>query len=129
MVSALFDTTVFIDYWRGDVAAKQLVGQMIQGHMAVHLCPITAIELWQSPRMGRKEEIEFAAFLTLMRAAPMSVDTGREVGIALRSLSRSQRRRLMADAIIATTAKQLGAAVHTRNVKDLSRFHNNVQRY
>jgi predicted nucleic acid-binding protein len=45
------------------------------------------------------------------------------------SQSRSGRRRLLGDAIIAATAASLDATVVTRNPRDFTRFYSDVQSY
>jgi len=41
VAEGLFDTCVFIDYWRGDVAAQQLVNQAVSGTLDAYFSPIT----------------------------------------------------------------------------------------
>jgi predicted nucleic acid-binding protein len=129
MADSLFDTTIFIDYWRGETAAQTLINDMLDGRKVVVISPITAIELWQFSGLGRREELEYAALISLMEEGALDLATATEVGSAIRAYSRSQRRRLMGDAIIAITAKRQNLTVYSRNATDILRFYSRVISY
>lgn len=129
MADALFDTTVFIDYWLGHTGAGSLISQVVGRTLNGAVSPISTIELWQFHGLGRREEVEYIALLSFLESAVLDVGLGIEVGTALRPLSRNMRRRLTADAIIALTAKRLGVPVYSGNTRDLSRFYSSVRPY
>ena len=129
-MSDLYDTCVFIDYWRGDSVALALVDSARKNPGTVFYSPLSATELWQYPRLGRQEEIEYVALTRYMlREAVLDTTAAMKAGQWLRSYSRSQRMKLAADALIAATAEQRGATVHTRNIRDFKKFYVYVKQY
>lgn len=129
MADALLDTTVFIDYWRGDTGAKAVIESIVDSLRSGSVSAMTAIELWQYPTLGRAEEIQYRALLLLLEEAELDTETAVDVGQQLRSLSKNARRRRAADAIIARTAVRRGEDVYSRNRKDLSFFGATVHSY
>lgn len=130
MPAELYDTTVFIDYWKGDPAALALIDVVRKGEASASYSPITATELWQYSGLGRREEIEFNALIRyFLTEAPLTTSAAIRAGQWLRAFSRSKRRRLCLDALLAATALERGELVRSRNAKDISLFHSNVQSY
>lgn len=125
----LYDTTVFIDYWRGDQGARALVQRARLSPNSATYSPLSAMELWQYPRLTRKEEIEYVALTLFLREAPVTTSIGRQAGQWLRGGRRHDRMRLAADALVAATAQETGDTVRTRNVADISKFYSRVQPY
>ncbi len=125
----LYDTCLFIDYWRGDPSAVSLVSSALSNPGAASYSPLTATELWQNPALSRRDEIQYQALLQFLSEVPLDGKEAMLAGQLLRPLSRSMRMRLAADALISATATMSGKTVVTRNVKDLSRFSNNVRSY
>ncbi|MFW6116441.1 MAG: PIN domain-containing protein [bacterium] len=125
----LYDTTVFIDYWRGDQGARALVERARLSPKSATYSPLSAMELWQYPRLTRKEEIEYVALTLFLREAPVTTSIGRQAGQWLRGGRRRDRMRLAADALVAATAQETGDTVRTRNVADISKFYSRVQPY
>ena len=129
MADALFDTTVFVDYRRGDTAAQALIQPILDGLSTASFSPITVAELWQGKMTDRKEELEYTALLTVMEEAPLGSNSARVAGYKLRDCSYNQKADLFADALIAATAEERGEPIYTRNYKDFARFYSNVKRY
>lgn len=129
MADALFDTTVFIDYRRGDKAAQALVKSVIDGLSTASFSPLTVAELWQAKMEDRKEELEYSALLTLMEEAPLGSSASRTAGYNLRSYGYNQKADFFADALIAATAEERGEPIYTRNYKHMAIFYSNVQKY
>jgi predicted nucleic acid-binding protein len=126
----LYDTCVFIDYWRGDTAALSLVDSVRSQPRSASYSPLSATELWLYKQLGRQEEIEFIALTrNFLQEAKLSTIAARKAGQLLRGYSRSQQRTLMADALIATTAEERGERIRTRNDKDFRKFYSNVATY
>lgn len=126
----LYDTCVFIDYWAGDSGARSLIESARKQAGVVCYSPISVTEIWQCAELGRQEEIEFVALARyILREAPLVTAAAVRAGQWLRSYSRSQRRRLTADALIAATAEAGGDTVCTRNDRDIKRFYSDVQTY
>ncbi len=128
-MSDLFDTCVFIDYWRGNNGALSLVDAAKNNPLSVSYCTLTATELWQYPKLQRQEEIEFIALISIMQEALITTAAAMKAGQWLRNYNRNQRRILAADAIIAATAEQRGDCVRTRNQKDINKFYSNTKSY
>ena len=129
-MSDLYDTCVFIDYWRGDANACALIDAVRKQPGSASYSTLSASEIWQYSRLGRQEEIEFVALTRyFIQEASLSTTAAMKAGQWLRRHSRSARMKLAADALIAATAEERGDVVRTRNCKDFQRFYNNVQIY
>jgi len=129
-MSDLYDTCVFIDYWRGDSAAFSLIDSVRSQPRSASYSPISAAELWLYKQLGRQEEIEFVALTDyFLREAKLSTTAARKAGKLLKDYSRSQQRQLMADALIAATAEERGERVRTRNDRHFRKFYSNVATY
>lgn len=129
-MSDLYDTCVFIDYWKGDAGAFSLIDYARRNPGSAYYCPISATELWQYTKLGRREEIEYIGLIRyFVKEARLDTAGAIKAGQWLRPLSRSLRMKLAADALIAATADSGGHQIRTRNVRDLKRFSSNVQTY
>jgi predicted nucleic acid-binding protein len=127
MADAYFDTTVFIDYFRGHTGAEYLVLQTLMDRRPLY-SPVSVFELWLRP-MSRQEEARHLALLRLCEEAQFDSQAAVMMASWLRIQPRSGRRRMLGDAIIAASAAIRGATIYTRNVRDLARFYPNVQSY
>jgi len=65
MADALFDTTVFIDYYNGDPGDGALFSRPIRGELIAWYSPITTLEIWVGIKTP-EEEIDYSAMLSLM---------------------------------------------------------------
>ena len=129
MTDGLFDTNVFINWWRGDQGAVRLVEAVRAEQATASYSPITATELWVYEKLGRQEEIEYIALTSLLEEAVLTRDMAVSAGSRLRDFSDNRKRELWADALIAATAQARGEKIYSRDVKDLQRFYSNVQTY
>ncbi len=130
MSDALYDTCVFIDYWRGDPAAFTLIDSVRKGQTSASYCTITAMELWQYSQLTRREEIEYVAITRyFITEAVVTGNAAILAGQWLRPYSRNRRRRLSVDALIAAAAQQRGEPIRTRNYHDIRLFYSSVQPY
>ena len=128
MTDAVFDTTVFIDLYYGHKGALELLAGVRVGRLSAAYSPLTVYELWLRP-MNRAEEIFHVSVLTMLTEVPLDAASARQVADWLRPLSRQQRQRLAADAIIAAAASSADATIYTRNPSDFTRFYPNVEAY
>lgn len=128
MADALYDTTVFIDYYRGDENARTLVGQVLDGGATASYFPLTTFEIWMGISM-HEEEIDYLGILGAFEEVPLDASMARLAATWLRTLSIRQSETLFRDALIAATATVRNEAIYTRNVRDFTRFHENVQSY
>ena len=129
MPNYLYDTTLFIDYWKGIPAALVLIDDARQGKTVASYSPISATELWQYPLLNRREEIEFFAMGLFLKEAALTTKVATRAGTWLRAYRRNQRRLLAADALIASTASERGETIITRNTRHLKKFYSNVVSY
>lgn len=143
MADYLFDTTVFIDYHRGDPEAESLVERLRQGSISASYCALTLAELWigistiLDEELKRKEEIKYEALFTLMEPAPISDEDAKLAGIligkSVGKLDENAReeflRKFLADAIIGAVASRRREVVCTRNREDFEQFAVQAQAY
>ena len=128
MADALFDTTVFIDYYRGDAGARSLLESVIGGTITASYSALTAFELWMGIS-SREEEIDYVAIMEFLEEAALSGSMARTAAGSLRGLSPGRAEALFRDALIAATAAERGETIYTRNVRDFKRLYPNVQSY
>src|SRR3989337_176850 len=103
MAEALFDTTVFIDYYRGDIQARRLIEAVRTVAMTASYSPLTSYELWIGIR-SREEEVDFLAVLRRLEEAALTSAMARQAALWLRGTDEHPREELIRDAFIAATA-------------------------
>jgi predicted nucleic acid-binding protein len=128
MTDAVFDTTVFIDAFKGHGGAIALMVAARGKRGEVGYSPVTVYELWLG-HMDRSEEFFYISALKALREIPFDSSCARAVALSLRGYTRSQRLQRASDAMIAATAASLGATIYTRNPRDFTRFYTDVQSY
>jgi len=128
MADALFDTTVFIDYYRGHEGARVVIESAVSGRMTASYSAFTVFEFWIRP-MERLEELEYLALLSLLEEAPLTRDVAQIAAMWLRGQSRISRQRLIGDALVAATAVARSEPIYTRNRRDFARFDVQVRGY
>jgi predicted nucleic acid-binding protein len=129
-MSDLYDTCVFIDYWRGDPEALVLIDAVRSQPRSASYSSLSATELWIYKHLGRQEEIEYVALTQhFLQEAQLSMAAAKKAGELLRDYRRNQQMRLMADALIAATAEERGERVRTRDERDFRKFYSNVASY
>jgi len=128
MADALFDTTVFIDCYRGDRGAEALMNSVLSGSMTASYSAVTSFELW-----GRissiQEESDYLLFLAFCDEAALTASMARQAAVMLRGQSARRAEALSRDALIAVTAAERGEPVYTHNVRGFRRFYANVRSY
>lgn len=128
MTDAVFDTTVLIDAYNGRQGAMIVLSDVATGRLTAAYSPVTIYELWIRS-MSRSEEAFYTSVLATADEVAFDSAMARQVAEWLTSVTRAQRLRLAADAMIAATAASLGATVITRNPRDFTRFYSDVQSY
>ena len=129
-MTELYDTCVFIDYWRGDPGAASLINEVRKNPRSAYYSTLSVTELWQYPGLDRREEIEYTALVRFfLTECSLGTAEAMKAGQWLRPLNRSQRMKLAADALIAATADSGGHTIRTRNIRDLTKFYSNTQTY
>lgn len=128
MADALLDTTFFIDYHRGDAAARSLWLQIRERRLTASVSVVTVFELWVG-ELSRREDIQYRAMLAAMEEVPLTAVEAETAALWLRGLSLSVSEAIVRDAFIAATAARRGEPIYTRNVRDFRRFYTDVQTY
>ena len=128
MADALFDTTVFIDYYRGDAGAQKLINTVLNGTLAVSYSALTGFEIWLGVTT-HEEEIDFLAVLDSFEEAPLRASAAMVAASWLRDRPGRQSEALIRDALIAATAAERQEPIYTRNVRDFRRFYRHVATY
>ena len=128
MAEALLDTSVFIDYYRGDPGAQQLVEQVALGLLTASCSSITVFELWMGS-MDKDEASMHQQLLDLLEEVPFDSSIARRAAELLRVAPAADRQRLLGDAFIAATASVRGETIYTRNVRDFQSLNVAVRTY
>jgi len=128
MADALFDTTVFIDYYKGDSAADALMQSVFDGVMTASYSAITQFEIW-SGIVVHEEEIDYLAIMASCEEAALTSSMARAAARLLRQFTPTRSEALFRDALIAATATERGEPIYTRNVRDFRRLYTNVRAY
>jgi predicted nucleic acid-binding protein len=114
----LLDTTFLVDVLRRLPAALDRLDRLHDDGDEPIVSSVITAELWSGRRPGTDTTIEAALrYLEYVHAGPR---TARRAGEWRAAARESGRTLTTADALIAATAFDVGAAVLTRNVRDLA---------
>ena len=105
----LFDTDVLIDYLRGREQAVEYL-ESLDG--AAHVSAITVAELYSGVRDSEQEALE--RFLSAFEVVTVGREVARSAGLCRKTYGPAHGTGL-ADAIVAMSAKAVGAALVTLN--------------
>jgi len=110
----LIDTDVLIDHFHGVQIATDYIANafLVDGELFISIASVT--EVLAGMRPG--EEADTEELFALFTVQPADEPVARAAGMYLNQFARSHRLDL-GDALIAATAKMLGAELVTRNVK------------
>lgn len=108
----LVDTDVLIDYLRGRREAVALIASTKQ---SILISSLAVAELYAGVR-GEEEEQTIEGFLDTLTVVPVSAAVAKAAGLYRKQYLKSHGIGL-ADAVMAATARQEGAALITLNVK------------
>lgn len=110
----LIDTDILIDHFHGNAAATALMRDWLLAGETVCISVVTVTEILAGMRDG--EQADTDELLALFFIQDMDETLARVAGGYLNQFARSHRLDL-GDAVIAATAKILGASLYTRNVR------------
>lgn len=110
----LIDTDILIDHFHGHQAALDFLAQQLAGNEPLALSVVTLTEFTGGMRPGEETRTEQLLALFILLEVDQAI--ARLAGDYLHQFRRSHRIDL-GDALIAATAKTVGATVVTRNVK------------
>jgi len=128
VADVFLDTTLFIDFARGDTAADRIALDIESGQLTASCSTLTIAELWIGT-MTRREELLYEALLMLLEKVPLSEAAAKQAGRWLRPLPHGQQEALFHDALIAASAQERGEPLVTRNLRDMRLFHPEAQGY
>jgi predicted nucleic acid-binding protein len=128
MADALFDTTVFIDYYRGEPSAQALINPVLEGSLTGAYSALTSFEIWIGIS-SHEEEIDYLGIMDAFEEVALTASMARGAARWLRNLPPSRSEALFRDALIAATAAERGETVYTRNVTDFQVFYPHVRSY
>lgn len=114
MAVHLLDTDILIDFLRGRREARAFLDQYQAAAEPPAISVVSVTELWAGMRKG--EEGATGALSSAFRKIPLSEEIALTAGNILKTYRRSHGTEL-GDALIASTAVELGATLITRNVK------------
>jgi predicted nucleic acid-binding protein len=113
-ISCLVDTDIAIDFLRErEYALKLLESWAGEGLLAIST--LTHLEIYQGMKAG--EEMATNAFLDGLVSVAVDIPIARRAGTMLGELRSKGKTIGIADAIIAATALQFGAALLTNNIE------------
>lgn len=114
--SRLFDTTVFVDHFRGKIPeATKLITQAIRGEFPAAFSILTDAELWAGLR-NKDEQRAHRIVLSRLQRLPLTLTIARRAG-QLRKQYQNHSPKTV-DMIIAATAEYYNLPIYTDNVKD-----------
>ena len=126
----LLDGTVLQGWLEGDEGALDVLRRIMDESVTASISPVTVVELWGSPDLDRKAEIRYAAVLSFLEEASLSIQAAKTAGIWLASLDpQSGRAGLVSHALVAATAKERGEPVCTGDAEAFRRFDCEVVEY
>ncbi len=112
----LFDTTVFIDYWRGSHNAKNILFQVKENNIHGSYSIITEVELWVGVKdeASEKDHLKMLSPLTRMEiTANIAHRAGR---------FRREYQINLIDALLAASAEEYNLILITRNEQHFQRL-------
>ena len=123
MADMLLDGTVLRGWIEGDEESLALLRRIADGSTTASISPVTVVELWGRPDLDRKAEIRYAAILSFLEEAPLSIPAARTAGIWLASLDpQAGGGALVSRALVAATAKEREEPVCTGDADAYSQF-------
>ena len=124
MRKLLFDTDVLIEYLRGSVEAKSYIDKI---QYVIYMSSITMAELYAGVREG-EEYKKLEIFIETFEVISLNKNIAKTGGLFRNQYKLSYGTGL-ADALIAATAKEIGAQVVTFNGKHFPMFANVIKPY
>lgn len=110
----LIDTDILIDHFHGHRAAFNFIAQQLVNGETLAISVVTITEFSSGMRPGEEERTE--QLLSLFTVLDVTEETARQAGEYLRQFRHSHKLEL-GDALIAASARLVGADIVTRNLK------------
>lgn len=111
----MLDTTFVIDQLRGDPQATRLFERLAEGGDPLYICDIVVCETYAGVHVGDESRVDrFFRYIEFVQPGP---DAARQAGAWRAEALRGGRSLSVADALVASAADAVGAAVLTRNIR------------
>ncbi len=110
------DSTLLIDFARGERRAMEWFQSQLNSLQVVGCCTITINECLAGARVREREG--WRTIFDTLTFWPMTVEDGFQSGIYRYDFARRGRQLQATDTLIAAVARRVGAAVVTANAKD-----------
>lgn len=110
------DTTVLIDYLRGDAVVVERIQALAERSSQPWVCAINVEEIWRGVRPGEEDAVK--GLIAGLRLAPLGAAEGARAGRWRREYSGKGVTLEQADCLVAAAAVGVGARLVTANVKD-----------
>ncbi|MBI2888178.1 MAG: PIN domain-containing protein [Chloroflexi bacterium] len=127
MSDFLLDTTVFIDYYRGDPSAQAILEGVLAGRLSASFSPMSVLELWMG-NLSSEEEGTYRDLLSLLEEATLTSTVAEQAARLLKGVN-NFRETLIRDALIAATALQRNEPIYTRNTRDCRTLNADINTY
>jgi predicted nucleic acid-binding protein len=124
MKKLLFDTDVLIDYLRGRVDAKEYIDNIDE---PIYISVITIAELYAGVRKG-EESKELEMFIETFDVVSLNKNIAKAGGL-YRNQYKPGHGTGLADALIAASAKEIGAQIVTFNTRHYPMFDDVIKPY
>ena len=113
----MLDTTFVIDHLRGDPQATRLFERLAEGGDPLYICDIVVCETYSGVHPGDEARVDrFFRYIEFVQPGP---DAARHAGAWRAEALRGGRSLSAADALVASAADAVDAAVLTRNIRHL----------
>ncbi|MEO8461851.1 MAG: PIN domain-containing protein [Chloroflexota bacterium] len=123
----LLDTTLLLDFVNGREGAVELVDRLFENGGAFYTCDVITCESLSGG--GDTERRVIRGVLDALEYVALAPEGSRWAAESRRTGRSAPGARSLADALIAATARSLGAALVTRNPRDFERQGVRVLRY
>lgn len=114
----LLDTTVLIDYLRGQQPAVLLLHRLAAEGHALQVTCVQVAELFSGLREEDRPRVE--AFLESLQYLPISLDVAKQAGQYRLAFARQGRTLPLPDLLVAAAAQAEGATLITSNIRHFS---------
>jgi len=118
----LYDTTVFIDYFRGKQNSQKWIDPIIKGNHKAAICLIIDVELWAGAK-NAEDKIKYQTLLSRFQRLNINITIARRAGELLRPLFLAKDKSVSPqDAIIAATAEYYRTGILSQNSKHFDKL-------
>ncbi|MDP2328878.1 MAG: PIN domain-containing protein [Dehalococcoidia bacterium] len=115
----LLDTTVLVDFLRGDQGALRLIQRVASGQAERgYISAMTVLELLQKPNLTPEEQAVRSTFGQVLPVLPITEEIAVEAGLLATTANMTNPKGIIFDAVIAATASKHRLDIVSRNTQD-----------